>query len=188
MAMNRIQFQPGMSMASFLEAYGSEALCRAALEKARWPAGFHCPRCGKAGHSRHERGGQLLLQCRICHHQASLIAGTVFESTKLPLTTWFLALFFITQSKNNVSGLTLQRHLGVCYATAWKMKHKLMDVMAQAEQTSASPFFAKPEMGSIRFQERKIGDDYCLRLPAFVLRPPRLRTSLRYALRHGSHK
>jgi len=135
MAMNRIQFQPGMSMASFLEAYGSEALCRAALEKARWPAGFHCPRCGKAGHSRHERGGQLLLQCRICHHQASLIAGTVFESTKLPLTTWFLALFFITQSKNNVSGLTLQRHLGVCYATAWKMKHKLMDVMAQAEQT-----------------------------------------------------
>lgn len=32
-------------------------------------------------------------------------------------------------------------------------------------------------MGSVRFQERKIGDEYCLRLPAFVLRPPRLRHS-----------
>lgn len=134
MAMNRIQFQRGMSMTAFLNAYGTEALCRTALEKTRWPDGFRCPRCGAARHSRHERGGQLLLQCSACHHQASLIAGTVFEASKLPLTTWFLALFFLTQSKNNVSALSLGRHLGVCYRTAWDMKHKLMETMADAEE------------------------------------------------------
>ena len=31
MAMNRIQFQAGLSMAAFFERYGTEALCTAAL-------------------------------------------------------------------------------------------------------------------------------------------------------------
>lgn len=135
MAMNRIQFQPGLSLAQFLDTYGTEARCRAALEKARWPMGFRCPDCGAQGHSRHERGGQLLLQCRACRHQTSLIAGTVFDSTKLPLTRWFLALFFLTLAKNNLSALALKRHLGVCYKTAWLLKHKLMEAMRQAETT-----------------------------------------------------
>ena len=30
-----------------------------------------------------------------------------------------------------------------------------------------------------------MGDTLCLRLPAFVLRPPRFRPSLRYALQQG---
>lgn len=51
MSMNRIQFQPGLSMPEFLKQFGTEAQCAAALEKMRWPQGFHCPRCGEAAHS-----------------------------------------------------------------------------------------------------------------------------------------
>jgi hypothetical protein len=36
MAMNRVQFQPGLSMAAFLQLYGTQVLCRAALEQMRW--------------------------------------------------------------------------------------------------------------------------------------------------------
>ncbi len=43
--MNRIQFQPGLSLPQFMELYGTEEKCEAALEKARWPNGFQCPRC-----------------------------------------------------------------------------------------------------------------------------------------------
>ncbi len=50
MAMNRIQFQAGLSLPSFLEQYGTEAQCEAALELARWHQGFRCPACGEAGH------------------------------------------------------------------------------------------------------------------------------------------
>ncbi|MDP2792563.1 MAG: transposase, partial [Sulfurisoma sp.] len=46
MAMNRIQFQPGLSMPEFLKAYGTEAQCEQAPETVRWPNGFCCPRCG----------------------------------------------------------------------------------------------------------------------------------------------
>jgi hypothetical protein len=45
MAMNRIQFQSGLSLPQFMELHGTEAKCEAALEQARWPDGFRCPRC-----------------------------------------------------------------------------------------------------------------------------------------------
>jgi predicted RNA-binding Zn-ribbon protein involved in translation (DUF1610 family) len=50
MAMNRIQFQAGLSLPSFLEQYRTEAQCEAALELARWHQGFRCPACGEVGH------------------------------------------------------------------------------------------------------------------------------------------
>jgi hypothetical protein len=74
-------------------------------------------------------------QCAACRHQCSAISGTIFESTKLPLTRWFLAMHLLTQSKNNVSALELMRQLGVCYKTAWLLKHKLMEVMRLREES-----------------------------------------------------
>jgi hypothetical protein len=68
-----------------------------------------------------------------CHRQCSVISGTIFEATKLGLSRWFLAMHLLTQSKNNVAALELMRHLGVCYKTAWLMKHKLMEVMRVRE-------------------------------------------------------
>ena len=135
MAMNRVQFQRGLSMAEFLDRYGSEDKCEAALIAARWPKGFACPACGSGVHSAFVRAGRRYWQCAACRHQCSVISGTIFESTKLPLTRWFLAMHLLTQAKNNVSALELKRHLGVCYKTAWLMKHKLMEVMRQREDT-----------------------------------------------------
>jgi len=45
MAMNRIQFQAGQSLPEFIQLYGTEENCEAALEQARWPEGFRSPRC-----------------------------------------------------------------------------------------------------------------------------------------------
>ena len=54
-------------------------------------------------------------QCNTCHHQTSLIAGTLFEGTKLGLTVWFLAIYLISQAKTGLSALALKRDLGVSY-------------------------------------------------------------------------
>lgn len=40
------------------------------------------------------------------------------SQSKLPLTKWFHAIYLVTQNKNNISALSLKRHLGVCYRTA----------------------------------------------------------------------
>jgi hypothetical protein len=41
--MNRVQFQPGLSMAEFMRRFGTQEQCEAALTLARWPQGFSSP-------------------------------------------------------------------------------------------------------------------------------------------------
>ena len=46
MAMNRIQFQPGLSLPAFHAQFGTEEQCADALEASRWPQDFRCPEGG----------------------------------------------------------------------------------------------------------------------------------------------
>ena len=132
MAKNVVQFQKGLSEAAFRSQYGTEEQCRAALFSWRWPQGFVCPKCG--GTHAVVLRTRPIQQCSTCRRQVSLIAGTIFHATKLPLTTWFAAIYQLTQGKNGLSSLELARRLGVSHYTAWKIQHKLMQVMLERDQ------------------------------------------------------
>jgi transposase-like protein len=132
--MNRVQFQPGLSMPAFLRQFGAEEQCEAALERVRWPQGFRCPHCGETHHYVLRVGARKVFQCGACRKQTSLIAGTVFQGTKLALTVWFLAIYLVSQAKTGLSALALKRHLGVSYPTAWLVHHKLMQAMVEREE------------------------------------------------------
>jgi hypothetical protein len=75
-----------------------------------------------------------------------LVSGTIFEQTKLPLTTWFLAAHLITPSKTGLSALALMRQIGVAYNTAWSMKHKIMPVMKERDNS-------KPLSGTVQLDD-----------------------------------
>ena len=134
MSINPVQFQPGLSMAEFIRSYGTEARCYRALYKWRWPQGFRCPACAGRARSRFKRGATVYYQCRGCRHQTSLTAGPLLAGTKLPLRTWMLAIHLLTATKTNLAALELMRHLGVNYKTAWRVKHKIMQAMAEREE------------------------------------------------------
>ena len=68
---------------------------------------------------------RYLYVCSECRHQTSLIAGTIFEKTRLPLLTWFRAAWMVSSSKGGVSAKELQRELGIGYHAAWLMLQKL---------------------------------------------------------------
>ena len=121
----------GLSEVAFREAFGSEEQCRAVLERLRWPKGWVCPACGHRG--RAWLAERRLYQCNRCKRQLSLTAGTIFHATKLPLTTWFLAIHLIVTAKNGISSIELGRRLGVKQTTAWSMKQKIMQVMHERE-------------------------------------------------------
>lgn len=127
MSINRIQFQRGLSLTEFLKLYGMEAQCEAALEEARWPEGFVCPCCGGKTRSVFKADSHNLYQCKACRHQTSLTAGTLFQKTKLPLTTWFLAIYLVSQAKAGLSALALKwpwgsvtRRRGSCTTSSWR--------------------------------------------------------------------
>mgnify|MGYP000444467178 CR=1 FL=1 len=133
MCKNKVQFQPGYSLTDLFQNYGTEDQCVEALFKWRWPDGFSCPECRKGSYCTLKT--RKLYQCNHCRHQTSLISGTIFEQTKLPLTTWFLAIHLISQAKTGVSSLALMRQLGVSYNTAWSLKHKIMQVMKERDDS-----------------------------------------------------
>jgi transposase-like protein len=111
------------------QRFVSEAACRQYLFDLRWVQGFACPRCGGKTAWPTSRG---LWLCGDCRHQASVTAGTVFQDSHLPLTTWFRAMWYVTSQKNGVSALGLQRTLGLgSYKTAWAMLHKLRRAMVR---------------------------------------------------------
>ena len=133
MPKNPIQCQHGMSLSAFVDQYGLEAQCEAALQRARWPQGFICPECGGREHSKFLADGRRYWQCTHCRAQTTLRSGTLFHGSKLPLTIWFQAIYLVTQNKNCISALSLMRHLGVSYRAAWRLKHKLLEAMAERE-------------------------------------------------------
>ena len=152
MPMNQVQFQHGMSLPDFLSSYGTEAQCAAALAAHRWPDGFRCPRCEAPAHYVVGHGARKLFQCRACRHQTSLTAGTLMDSTKLPLRTWFLAIYLISQAKTGLSALALKRHLGTSYRTAWLVHQKLMATMSERDSQT-------PLEGMVQLDDAYLGGE-----------------------------
>jgi transposase-like protein len=113
-----------------LEAwFPDELACLDYLARLRWPGGFVCPRCAATEAWQLSRG---LWRCACCRRETSVTAGTVFAATRLPLETWFAAVWYVTNQKLGVSALGLQRVLGLgSYETAWAMLHKLRRAMVR---------------------------------------------------------
>jgi transposase-like protein len=109
--------------------FSTEEACRAYLFQLRWPDGFDCPRCrGRKAWP----ASDLLWECAGCHRQISVAAGTIFQDSRLPLTLWFRAVWWVTSQKSGVSAMGLQHVLGLkSYKTAWTMLHKLRHAMVR---------------------------------------------------------
>ena len=141
----------GLSETEFRERFGTEEACRKALYDMRWREGLTCPACG--GRSFCQLRTRKLFQCNRCKRQVRLTAGTVFQDTKLPLVTWFAAIYHLTQSKGGISSIELGRRLGVKQGTAWLVKHKLMRAMAAREA-------AKPKLeGRVEVDDAYLGGE-----------------------------
>lgn len=134
MGMAASQLRPGVdyprNRLEFDEFFPDERSCLAYLERARWPDGFVCPRCGERGAP--WRTSQGLLVCRECQGHTSVLSGTIFHRTRSPLRSWFLAAWQLTSRKYGANALGLQRDLGFkSYQTAWAWLHKFRRVMVR---------------------------------------------------------
>ena len=109
--------------------FSTEEACRAYLFALRWPEGFVCPRCGG---KRAWPMSRSLWLCGTCRRQTSVMAGTIFQDSRLPLQLWFRAMWHVTSQKNGASALGVQRVLGLgSYQTAWVWLHKLRRAMVR---------------------------------------------------------
>ena len=102
------------------------------LEALRWPNGVTCPHCGAVGEHYQLQGKAHrpgLWKCKDCREQFSVTVGTVFESSKVALNKWLLAVHLMCASKKGISAHQVHRMLGVTYKTAWFMCHRIREAM-----------------------------------------------------------
>lgn len=126
-----------MNINQFRKTFPDEATCRKYLEKTIWCAGRACPHCGgpKSWAFRSGTCRDGLYECAECHGQFTVTTKTPMHSTKLPLRTWLMAMYFITYSSKGVSSVFLGKWLGVNQKTAWKMGHAIRAMMAAHAET-----------------------------------------------------
>jgi transposase-like protein len=135
------------TLLEFERRFASDADCRAYLEQLRWPKGFQCPAC--AAREGWRMGNGLWL-CRQCRRQVSVKAGTIFQDSRLPLTLWFRAIWYVTSQKNGASAKNIQRILGLgSYQTAWTWLQKLRRAMVRPGR--------EPLQGIVEVDETFIG-------------------------------
>jgi len=125
------------SWPELLAWFPDDATCRDYLEWLRWPDGFVCPHCASEQGWKTSRGGW---SCGGCKRRVSVTAGTIFDKTRTPLTTWFAAGWYMTNQKTaGVSAKGLRRVVEVgSYQTAWTMLHKYRSAMVRPGRSKLS--------------------------------------------------
>ena len=144
----------------FLDWFPDDASCLSYVERVRWPDGFVCPQCHGSGSAYRSSRGRLV--CPACRHQCSVTAGTVFDKTRTALRSWFAAMWYITNQKQGVSAVGLQRTLGLgSYQTAWAMLHRLRRAMVRPGRERLSgvvevdeTYVGGPARGPVRSRPR----------------------------------
>src|SRR5712691_6948310 len=91
----------------------------------RWPDGVTCPTCNRPNPRYLPK--QRRWECSGKHplRQFSVKVGTIFEDSPIPLKSWLLAVWMITNCKNGISSYELARAIGVTQKTAWFMNHRI---------------------------------------------------------------
>src|SRR5215212_1929066 len=111
------------------------------IESMRWPNGPVCPHCRgtkayflqprtpdrytRTGHATQRR----VYKCAGCRKQFSVLIGTIFEGTKIPLYKWLMAIHMMCAGKNGVAAYELHRTLEITNKSAWFMCHRIRKAM-----------------------------------------------------------
>lgn len=106
-----------------MEHFHDEKTCTDYLAARRWPDGPVCPHCENKGHYAFSDG--IRYKCKGCGKQYTAKVGTPFESSKIPLRKWFMAIYVATSHKKGISSHQLSRDIGVTQKSAWYMLHRL---------------------------------------------------------------
>lgn len=133
---------------SVVKQLKDESFCKKHLEQVRWNGHVSCIHCGNAKVYRTNRGF-VCSDRKGCRKKFSVISGTIFENTKLPLSTWYMAIYLVQTSKKGISSLQMATQLGISQKTSWFLLHRIRFMMK-------SNFIGK-YMGDVQVDETYVG-------------------------------
>lgn len=130
-----------LNQIDFFDAFKDEKACQNYLINARWNNGMiSCPHCGfercytmSIYIQSKEKENVFTYKCSrsSCRKKFSIIGGTIFQNTKVPLRTWFYLIYAWCLAKKNTSSLQAAKNFGVTQKTMWGMQMKIRKLLTQ---------------------------------------------------------
>jgi transposase-like protein len=121
-----------MTFLEFSERFPTKEKVLEYFISVRYPDGISCNHCGsKKVYPRQE--SIKIFHCNECSNSFSLLKGSIFEKSSTDLRKWVYAIHLFLNGKKGISGLQLQREIGVTYKTAWRMLNKIREAMGNKD-------------------------------------------------------
>jgi len=135
--MGQPKFTQQMTVAEFDKLFPTDEACKAYLVARRWPGGVRCPRCENEN-VYPVTNRPFHWQCSKCAkaggYRFSVLVGTIFENTNVPMRTWFKVIYLMLTSKKGIAALQVHRMMGFgSYQTALYMTHRVRAALADVE-------------------------------------------------------
>lgn len=135
-----------LSVLKIADRIPDEATAYLFLEELRWGRDNEnqvCPHCQCQGvhiyirplngTDRKTRTGsnsqRRVWKCRACRKQFSVLTGTIFHGSKIPVRTWIFVIFEMCSNKNGIAAREIERRYDLTAKSAWYMLHRLREAM-----------------------------------------------------------
>jgi transposase-like protein len=160
-------FQTFKTLPDLFAAFPTEQSAIDHLVAIRFGNGRFCPLCGNVEGAANGRTitplqtkdkesglakAANMFKCYACRQRFSIRVGTIFQDTKLPLRTWYAAIWMITAHPKGIASTTLATDLGITQKSAWFVLHRL-------RHASRTPSFNAPlgNNGPVEVDETMVG-------------------------------
>lgn len=124
------------SIIELVRYFDTEHKCIKYLEQIRWGNDIRCCYC--FGSNPYKFKDDITYKCSDsrCSKKFNVKTKSIFEATKLPLSTWLSALYLFTSHKKGISSVQMAKDVGITQKSAWIILHKIRENFTelQAEQ------------------------------------------------------
>ncbi len=133
------------SLIECLDYFQEEKTCYEFLEAQIWEDGKAvCPHCGstkvyttKSRSNNPAKKDIPEYRCtdKTCTKKFTATVGTIFESAKIPLRTWYGAIYLASSSKKGISSLQISRQLNLTQKSSWYLLQRIRTMFKDNEPT-----------------------------------------------------
>jgi len=120
------------SLLELVQRFPDEKSCHQYLAGQRWDGQLECPYSNCMGQDSYVFKDGIRYKCKWCNRVYTAKTNSIFESSKLPLIKWLMAMYMIMHKKG-ISSVQLGKDLGVTQKTAWFLLQRIRWVLGNEE-------------------------------------------------------
>lgn len=121
-----------VEFSEFNKIYPDKESCFKFLAELKWSKGYECKKCGEKDWVK--GAAPFSRRCLSCSYSESVMIGTIFENTRIPIDKAFYMVFLVYSTKGKISSHRLSEILQIRQNTCWQFGAKIKTLMNHREK------------------------------------------------------